>query len=251
MKQFIFAILCSCFIAPTAFAAGDAPKPEKQIWSFKGAFGTFDRAALQRGFQVYKEVCAVCHSMNHLSYRNLADLGFNDAEIKAIAAEYTVVDGPNDEGEMFDRPGKPSDKFVNPYPNQKAARAANNGAYPADLSLMTKARLGGADYVYALLTGYKEPPEGFDLQGGMAYNEYFPGHQISMPVPLMEGQVEYADRTKATVEQMARDVTTFLAWAAEPEMEKRKQLGIAVLIYLGLFTLLMYFGMRRVWARLK
>lgn len=251
MIRFVSSLLLAISVSSASFGSGDAPQPKEQIWSFKGIFGTFDRAALQRGFQVYKEVCAVCHSMHHLSYRNLAALGFNEAEIKAIAAEYTVMDGPNDEGEMFERPGKPSDKFVSPFPNAKAARAANNGAYPADLSLMTKARLGGADYVYALLTGYKEPPKGFELQDGMSYNEYFPGHQIAMPAPLTNGQVDYADRTQATVEQMARDVTTFLAWAAEPEMEKRKQLGIAVMIYLALFTILMYFGMRRVWSRVK
>ncbi|OJV47180.1 MAG: cytochrome c1 [Alphaproteobacteria bacterium 43-37] len=236
----------------SASIASDAPVPLKQNWSYKlGKKGSFDRAELQRGYQVYKQVCAVCHGMNLLAYRNLKSLGFNEAEIKAIAAEYNVKDGPNDEGEMFERPARPEDRFVGPYANEKAARATNNGAFPPDLSLITKARPYGPDYVYALLTGYTPAPEGVKVMEGMHYNAYFPGHQIAMIPPLVEGAVTFSDGTNATVQQMAKDVVTFLAWAAEPEMEERHQMGIMVMIFLSVFTVLMYFVMRRVWQKVK
>jgi ubiquinol-cytochrome c reductase cytochrome c1 subunit len=232
--------------------ASDAPLPPKQNWSYKlTQNGSFDRAKMQRGFQVYKQVCAVCHSLNLLAYRNLKSLGFNEGEIKAIAAEYTLKDGPNDEGEMFERPARPEDRFVSPYPNEKASRAANNGAYPPDLSLITKARPFGPDYIYALLTGYSAPPEGIKVMEGMHYNAYFPGHQIAMAPPLVEGAVTFSDGTNATVQQMAEDVVTFLAWVAEPEMEERHQMGIMVMLFLFVFTILMYFVMRRVWQNVK
>jgi len=224
----------------------------KQDWSFNGPVGTFDRAAAQRGFQIYKEVCAACHSMNQLHYRNLADLGYNEAEVKAIAAQYNVKDGPNDEGEMFERPARPSDKFAAPFANKNAARAANNGAYPADLSLIVKARAGGADYIYALLTGYGTAPGDMTMASGMNYNKYFPGHQIAMPAPLnSDGQVSYADGTKASIDQMAHDVTTFLAWAAEPEMEDRKRTGIRVILFLAVLSGLFYLSKCKLWSRLK
>jgi ubiquinol-cytochrome c reductase cytochrome c1 subunit len=234
--------------ATVALAASEEQKPPKQDWSFQGPLGTYDRAALQRGFQVYKEVCAACHSMNQLYYRNLESLGFSDAEIKAIAAEYTVIDGPNDQGEMFERPARPSDHFKAPFPNDKAAAFANNGATPPDLSLIIKARHGGADYTYGLLTAYKEPPPTMQMPAGMNYNEMFPGHMIAMPPPLSEGSVTYADGTPATVPQMARDVTTFLSWAAEPEMESRKRIGLKVLAYLLLMAGVLYAYKRKVWA---
>jgi len=233
-------------LAAPARAAGDATPPG-QHWSFQGMFGTFDRAALQRGYQVYKEVCAGCHSMQYLHFRDLNALGFNADEVKALAAGYEVTDGPNDQGEMFKRPGQPSDRFVSPFPNEKAARAANGGAFPPDLTLMTKAREHGADYVYALLTGYKDPPAGVTLQQGMNYNVYFPGSQIAMPPPLNDGGVVYADGTKADVAQMARDVTTFMSWAAEPEMEARKQMGIKAILFLIVLTGLLYAVKRKVW----
>lgn len=232
------------------YAEGHPPTPPKKNWSFKGLTGTFNRAELQRGFQVYKQVCATCHGLNLLAYRNLKDLGYNESQIKAIAAEHQVKDGPDDEGEMFDRPALPSDKFVNPFPNAKAARAANNGALPPDLSLITKARVGGVDYLYAILTGYKEPPKDFHVMDGLHYNEYFTGHQIAMPTPLHEGIVQYEDGTVATVDQMAHDVSVFLSWAAEPEMEARKKMGLKVIIFLGVFCVLMYLTMVRVWKRL-
>lgn len=231
--------------------ADDAPPVPPQTWSFQGMTGTFDRANLQRGFQVYKEVCATCHGLKQIRFRELAALGFTPEEIKALALTYDITDGPNDEGEMFERKGRPSDPLPDPYKNENAARAANNSALPPDLSLMIKARPGGANYVYALLAGFQDPPPGMTLGTGMYYNRYFPGHQIAMAPPLTEGQVAFSDGTKATIDQMARDVTTFLAWAAEPEMEARKAMGIRVMIFMGIFTLLMYWVMRRAWQRVS
>ncbi|MCC7049789.1 MAG: cytochrome c1 [Alphaproteobacteria bacterium] len=230
-----------------AARAADDPVPPHRHWSFSGMFGTYDRAALQRGFQVYKEVCAACHVMRFLYYRDLAALGFNEDEIKAIAAGYEVTDGPNDQGEMFKRPGRPADRFVPPFATDNAARAANNGALPPDLSLITKAREHGADYVHALLTGYKDPPAGFALTEGMNYNEYFPGHQIAMAPPLNEGGVTFADNTKSSVDQMAHDIATFLTWAAEPEMEARKEMGIKAILFLVVLSGLLYAVKRKVW----
>ncbi len=193
-------------------------------------------------------MCAGCHSLSLLAYRHLAGIGFDEEAIKAIAAQDTVTDGPNDEGEMFERPARPADRVKAPFPNPQAARAANNGALPPDLSLITKARKGGADYVYALMTGYVEPPAEVTVQEGMNYNAYFPGHQIAMPAPLSEDAVTYADGTPASVEQMAHDVTTFLAWAAEPEMEARKRMGVKTILFLIVLTGLFYAVKRKVWA---
>lgn len=250
-KSVLPALMGVMLISGVALAAGDAKEPPKQDWSHKGMVGTFDKAALQRGFQVYKQVCASCHSMNLLSYRNLADLGYTDAEIRTIAAEYTVTDGPNDEGEMFERPALPSDRFVKPYANDKAARYANGGAFPVDLSLVVRARHYNEDYIYALLTGYKEAPEGFALSEGMAYNEYFPGQQIAMPAPISEGVVAYDDGTEATVEQMAKDVTTFLTWSSYPNLEASKRMGLKVLIFLVVFAGVMYLTKKKVWKDLE
>lgn len=227
--------------------AEESPMLTKQIWPFSGMLGTFDRGALQRGFQVYKEVCAACHGLHYTRFRELQALGFNEQEIKAIAASYSVQDGPNDEGEMFERPGRPSDAMPSPYKNEKASRASNHGAYPPDLSLMVKARVGGANYLYALLTGFQTPPKGFVLGENMHYNAYFPGHQIAMAPPLSDGLVTFADGSPSTVQQMAKDVTTFLAWTAEPELEKRREMGFKVLFFLGIFTGLLFWIMRRIW----
>jgi ubiquinol-cytochrome c reductase cytochrome c1 subunit len=246
MKHLVTAVALVAFAAVPAMAA-DAPKPAKQSWSFNGPFGTYDRASLQRGFQIYKEVCSACHAMHQLYYRNLAALGYNEAEIKALAASVEVTDGPNDNGEMFTRQGRPYDRFKAPFPNSNAARAANNGAYPPDLSVITKARPHGADYIYALLTGYKAPPAGLKLNDGMAYNAAFGGGQIAMASPLSEGAVEYKDGTKPTVPQLAKDVTTFLAWAAEPEMEERKRMGFKVMLFLLILSGVLYAAMRRIW----
>jgi ubiquinol-cytochrome c reductase cytochrome c1 subunit len=240
------AVIAGIALSAPALASGTAAPASN--WSFSGLFGTFDRGALQRGFQVYSEVCAACHSLRLMSYRNLSDIGFKDDQVKKIAAAVEVTDGPNDEGEMFERPGRPSDRFKSPFPNANAARAANNGAFPPDLTLMVKARVGGANYLHALLTGYRDPPKGFELSEGMSYNAMFSGHQIAMPAPISADGVEYADGTKATVDQMSRDVTTFLAWAAEPEMEERKRMGVKVILFLLLLTGMLYALKRKVWA---
>jgi len=246
-----FALSAAIFASAPALAAGSAPPPPNAHFSFNSLFGTVDRAAAQRGFQVYKEVCAACHAMRQLSYRNLLDLGLTEAQVREIAATFTVIDGPNDEGQMFERPGRVADRFRRPFPNEQAARAGNNGAYPPDLSVMTKARKDGANYLHALLTGYVDPPAGVTLMDGMHYNLWFPGNQIAMANVLSDGQVEYADGTKATVEQMSRDVTTFLAWAAEPEMEARRAMGVKVLIFLTILGGLVYAVKRKVWADVK
>ncbi len=253
--------------AGNAHAASAGPKPPSRDWSFNGIFGTYDRAALQRGFQVFQNVCAACHSLDMIAFRNLKALGYNEDQVKAIAENYEVQDGPNEDGDMFSRPATPADRWPAPFPNDKAAAAANGGAVPPDLSLITKARGAGgdsalrvsmfhptgfalgADYLHALLTGYQEnPPEGFDLPAGKYYNEYFPGHAISMAPPLGEGIVEYEDGTEATPEQMSSDVTTFLAWAAEPELEERKQTGIKVILFLIVLTAMLFALKRKIWS---
>ena len=251
MKRiFLILILLSANIANVQ-AASDSLPPKEIKWPFDGFFGTVDRQSAQRGFQVYKEVCASCHSLKLNSYRELQNIGFSEAEAKAIASEATVIDGPNSEGEMFERPGRLSDKFVPPFANEQAARASNNGAYPVDFSLIVKARPNGANYIYSLLTGYQDAPEGFALAEGSNYNPYFPGKQIAMASPLMEGLIEYQDGTTASTEQMAKDVVNFLQWAAEPEMEDRKRMGIKVFAYLIIFTVLFYLAKNRIWARIK
>ena len=231
-----------------AQAAGPSVEIPDKEWSFDGPFGTYDRAAMQRGFRVYQRVCSSCHGMDFLSYRNLTDIGFTDIQVKAIAAQYTVMDGPNDEGEMYERQARPTDRFINPFPNEQAARAANGGAYPPDQSLIVKARPGGADYIYALLTGYAEAPDDVELGPNMHYNEYYPGHQIAMANPLFDGMVEYEDGTEATVEQMAADVTHFLTWAAEPKMEERKRMGVKVMLFLFIFAVILYATKKKVWS---
>ena len=242
------ALAIGLFATAPAHAAGEAIVIPDTKFSFDGVFGTYDRASAQRGFQVYKEVCAACHSLRLLSYRNLRELGLTEAQVEAIAAGYQIVDGPNDEGQMFERAGRPADRFRKPFANDAAARAANNGALPPDLSVIAKAREGGADYLYALLTGYADPPAGVTVMDGMHYNKYFPGHQIAMGAPLNPDQVDYADGTKATVEQMARDVATFLQWAAEPELEQRRALGVKIIIFLTILAGLTYAVKRKVWA---
>ncbi len=222
----------------------------KQEWSFAGPFGTYDKAAAQRGFQVYKEVCSSCHSMKLVYYRNLAGIGLSAEQIKAVAAS---VDVPTigDDGQPTERKGEPSDHFKSPYPNDKAARAAQNGALPPDQSVIIKAREGGADYIYALMNGYEAAPADVKMSDGMNYNKWFTGHQIAMAAPLTDGRVEYTDGTKATVDQMARDVTTFLAFVANPEMEARKRLGVRVVLFLALMTCLTYAVKRQIWSDVK
>jgi len=250
MKHFL-ALLFAATLALPALAKEEMKYPEVQ-WPQDGMLGTYDRASLQRGYQVYKQVCSACHAMKQMSYRNLSDLGYTEDQIKSLAAEVTVQDGPDDSGNMFDRPGRPSDHFKAPFANEKAARAANGGAYPKDLSLMVKAREGHADYVHALLIGFEDPPAGFKVPAGMYYNKYFEGHLIGMPSPLSaDGLVSYADGTVATKDQMAKDVTEFLSWASEPELETRKKMGLQVLIFLGVFAVVMYFAKKEVWKGIK
>ncbi|HEV2667311.1 MAG TPA: cytochrome c1 [Blastocatellia bacterium] len=232
--------------------------PRNGNFSFEGPFGTFDRAALQRGFQVYRDVCSACHSLRHIAFRNLADEGgpgLTADQVRALAAAYRVPAGPNEQGQTVDangqplmRPATPSDYIPLPFPNERAARASNNGSLPPDLSLIVKARVGGPNYLYSILTGYgQQPPAGVTVGSGRFYNPYFRGTQISMPPPLNPDSVTYADGTMATVEQEARDVVTFLSWAADPKMEERKRTGFSVMIFLIVLTSLLYFSYQRVW----
>jgi cytochrome c1 len=252
--------------------AQDAEAPPLQKWSFHGLFGTYDEAQLQRGFKIYREVCSTCHSLKLLAFRNLSDPGgpgFTEAQAGAIAAEFQVTDGPNDQGQMFQRPGKNSDYFPPPFPNDQAARAALGGALPPDMSVLAKARSyergfpwfifdaftmyqeDGPDYIHAIITGYADPPAGFPLPPGAQYNKYFPGHAIGMPKPISDGQVEYTDGTPATVDQYGRDIAAFLMWAAEPTLDARKRLGFQVMIFLIVLAGLLYFTKKRVWQAVE
>jgi ubiquinol-cytochrome c reductase cytochrome b/c1 subunit len=227
-------------------------------WSFDGPFGVYDRAALQRGFQVYKEICSNCHSLTRVAFRNLADRGgpeFTPEQAAAIAAMFKVPAGPNEQGKTTDDMGQPlmraavaSDYFPPPFPNEKATRAAMNGALPPDLSLIVKSREGHSNYVYSILTGFgRTPPSNEKIVRGLYYNPYFPRHQIAMPPPLSDGSVTFADGTRSTIDQQARDVVTFLSWASEPKMEERKRMGFNVILFLLGLTALLYFSYRRVW----
>ena len=256
MKFFIksFSIIVLIFSIFTQSIAAEKVDYLKTEWSFKGLFGKFDRASLQRGYQVYTEVCAACHSMKYLSYRNLSEKGgpeFSVEQAKAIAASFEVQDGPNSDGEMFTRPAKLSDKFVMPYENEKAAQAANGGAYPPDMTVLVKARGGGVDYIYSLLQGYEDPPSGVSLDDGVYYNKFMYGNKIKMSNQLSDGLVEYSDGTNATVEQMAKDVTTFLMWTAEPHLETRHRMGFKAIVYLIILTILVYFSMKKIWSRIE
>lgn len=261
MKNFLTFTFFITAIATQALASGGhdnsatattALHPKQMKWEFDGFFGRFDRAAAQRGFQVYKEVCSACHSLKLVSYRNLTDLGFSEDEVKQIASEVSVTDGPNDDGDMFDRPGLLSDRFVSPYANENAARSANGGALPPDLSLIVKARHDGANYVYSILTGYTEAPDEFPLTEGKQYNPYFEGRQISMPAPIADdGQVDYHDGTFASKEQMAVDVVNFLQWAAEPETEHRKKMGVRSMIFLGVLFAILLAAKKAIWKSVK
>jgi len=267
----MFAVAGALFAgsAGNAKAEEDAVPPS-QKWSFAGPLGTYDRGSLQRGLKVYKEVCSACHSLNYIAFRNLADAGgpgYSEAQAASLASEYKIKDGPNDQGEMFERPGRPADYFPAPFPNEQAARSANAGGLPPDLSLITKARSyergfpqfifdfftqfqeQGPNYVSAVLQGFEDKtPAGVTIPDGTYYNKYFPGHAIKMPKPLSDGQVTFDDGAPATVPQYAHDVTTFLMWAAEPHMEQRKRIGLQVFVFLILFAGLMYFTKKKVWA---
>jgi ubiquinol-cytochrome c reductase cytochrome b/c1 subunit len=265
-----FVVAGGLFLGSASSARAEDDTPPMQKWSFSGMFGAYDRGSLQRGLKIYKEVCSNCHSLNYIAFRNLADPGgpgYSEAQVAALASEYKIKDGPNDQGEMFERPGRPADYFPAPFPNEQAARAANGGGLPPDLSLITKARSyergfpnfiwdfftqfqeQGPNYVSAILQGYEDkPPAGVTIPDGSYYNKYFPGHAIKMPKPLSDGQVTFDDGAPATLPQYAHDVTTFLMWAAEPKMEARKQLGMQVFVVLIIFAFLMYFTKKKVWA---
>lgn len=257
-----------------ALAAGGGEHPKEVAWSFDGPFGKFDPAQLQRGYKVYREVCAACHSMNLMYFRNLGQAGgpFYDAKyknpndnpyVKALAKDIQVNDIDSETGDVIQRPAIPADKFAAPFPNDAAAAASNGGAIPPDLSVITKARTGGPNYVYSLLTGYKDTPKGLTIAPGQHYNPYFPGdltaawsgdHKsvpkggvLAMAPPLAADKVTFDDGTKSTVEQQAKDVTAFLAWASEPKQMERKAFGLGAMIYLLIFTVLLYFSYRRVW----
>ncbi|MBT9372479.1 cytochrome c1 [Rhizobium sp. CSW-27] len=241
--------------------------PKHVDWSFAGPFGHYDKGQLQRGLKVYAEVCSACHSMNLVAFRTLEGLGYSDAQVKAFAANYEVQDGPNDEGEMFTRKAVPSDHFPSPFPNTQAAAAANNGAAPPDFSLIAKARgvtrgfpqfvfdiftqyqEGGPDYIYSLLTGYQEPPAGVEVPAGTHYNPYFAAAaSLAMAPPLSDGQVTYDDGAPQTLDQYAKDVSAFLMWAAEPHLEERKRTGFMVMVFLAIFTILIYLTKKSVYA---
>jgi cytochrome c1 len=257
-------------LAGAAFAADEnsheSPQPPRVKWSFSGPFGHYDKGQLQRGFKVYKEVCSVCHGMKFVAFRDLEALGYSEGQVKAIASEYKIPDGPNDQGEMFERGGRPADYFPTPWPNENAARARYNGV-PPDFSVLAKARgyergfpwfifdifiqfqEHGVDYIHALLTGYQEkPPAGVTLPAGSFYNEYFPGHAIAMPPPLSDKRVDYTDGSPNTLDQYAKDVAAFMMWAAEPHLEARKRIGFQVMIFLLVLSGLLYFTKKKVWA---
>ena len=245
----IFAVTAALVLTATVAAAsgGGGPALNPQKLSFNGPMGTYDRAQVQRGYQVYSEVCAGCHSLKYVRFGNLLDIGFSEAQAKAVAAEYEAEDGPDDDGEMFMRPARLSDALPAPFANDKAARASNNGALPPDLSLIAKARVGGADYVYTLLTGYSDAPAGHEVAEGMEYNAWFPGTQIAMAPPLSDDGIEYVDGTAATADQQAKDVGAFLMWAAEPKLEDRHRTGLKTMIFLIILTILFWLVKRRVW----
>jgi len=253
IKLIIFLVLLTSF-SSYKLLAESSQENLKVNWSFKSFFGTFDRASLQRGYQVFNEVCSSCHSIKYLSYRNLTEKGgpeFSEEEAKAIAANFEVTDGPDSTGEMFTRPAKLSDKFVMPYTNEEEAKSANGGAYPPDMSVLVKARKDGADYIYSLLLGYEDPPVDIKLDDGVYYNKYMYGNNIKMSAPLFDELVEYSDGTKATTEQMAKDVVSFLMWAAEPHLEQRHKIGFRVIIYLIIISILVYFSMKKIWSRIE
>jgi len=252
MRKIVLAAVLAA-VLPLSASANEGVELPKQEWSFDGVFGKFDKEQVQRGFQVYKEVCSNCHSLKYIAFRNLEALGYSEEQVKTLAAEYQVEDGPDDSGDMFKRKAKPSDYMPKPFPNDQAARASNGGALPPDLSLIVKARKGGPDYIYNLLLGYEEPPADVHVAAGMHYNKYFAagGFQIAMAQQVKDGVVTYADGTPNDAKQVAKDVTAFLMWTAEPKLETRHFTGLRVMIYTLLFTALAYFLKRRIWARIE
>lgn len=277
-KGFALAALGLAFIGAPALAATTEEEPREVHWSFQGPLGKFDQAQLQRGYKVYREVCSACHSMSLMSFRNLGQKGgpFYDPEfknpndnpyVKSIAKDYQIDDIDSETGDVVKRPGTSADAFPSPFPNEAAGRASNGGAYPPDLSTMAKAREGGPAYIYSLLVGYEEAPKGMKMPSGQYYNPYMPGDMssywtgdpkkvpvggfIAMPPPLAPDKVTFDDGTKSTIEQQALDVTAFLTWASDPKMEERKSFGLAAMIYLLIFSGLLYASYRRIWANVS
>jgi ubiquinol-cytochrome c reductase cytochrome c1 subunit len=248
LKRILAAGIMCAGLSLTPTLAQEMPHAPAQKWSFTSPFGSFDPAAAQRGFQIYSEVCANCHSMRYLHYRDLSGIGLNPEAIKAVAAAVTVPQGFDDQGVPKEGPATPASQFRSPFPNDIAARATNNGALPPDLSLIVNAREGEYDYIFALLNGYVDAPADFPMQEGMYYNKAYPGHQIAMPRPLSDGQITFADNSGNNTEQMARDLVTFLSWAANPEMVERKQMGVRIVLFLILLTGLSYAVKRRIWS---
>ena len=251
MIKKIFFIIFSFFFLITSLFAEEKMLLKKQNWSFEGIFGRYDNSTLQRGLQIYQEVCSACHGMKRLRFRELRDLGFTDGQIKKYAETFEILDGPNELGEMFLRPGEPSDTFVSPYKNKEEAKASFGGSYPPDLSLLTKAIKNGPDYIYSLLTGYEDPPKEFKLTDGLYYNPYYDGKVIAMPPPLYDNAIEYIDGTNASLDQLSYDIVHFLNWAAEPKLQQRKSLGLKVLLFLIILTLLLYVTMKEIWSRIE
>ena len=251
IKKFFLIAFSLFFLTPNVFGK-DVIDLKKQNWSFQGIFGRYDNSTLQRGLQIYQEVCSVCHGMKRLRFRELKQLGFTEDQIKKYAETFEILDGPNELGEMFMRSGESSDTFVSPYKNKEEAKAAFGGAYPPDLSLLTKAMKNGPDYIYSLLTGYEEtPPEDFKLTDGLYYNPYHDGKVIAMPPPLYDNAIEYIDGTNASLHQLSFDIVHFLNWAAEPKLEERKALGVKVLLFLIVLTALLYVTMKEIWSRIE
>ena len=249
LKKIFFILFTLFFLIPNSFSKEDV-KLKKQNWSFQGIFGRFDNSTLQRGLQVYQEVCSACHGVKRLRFRELTNLGFTKEQIVNYAKTFEILDGPNELGEMFIRPGEPTDTFVSPYKNKEEAIAIN-GAYPPDLSLLTKAMKNGPDYIYSLLVGYEDPPNDFELPDGLYYNPYHDGNVIAMPQPLYDEAIEYIDGTNASIHQLSYDIVNFLSWAAEPELQKTKALGLKVLIFLIVLTALLYVTMKEIWSRIE
>ena len=250
IKKFFFIIFSFLFLIPNLHCE-EKIILKKQNWTFEGIFGRYDDLSLQRGLQIYQEICSACHGMKRLRFRELKDLGFAEDQIKKYSETFEIVDGPNELGEMFTRPGEPSDTFVSPYKNKEEAKASFNGVYPPDLSLLTKAMKDGPDYIYSLLTGYEDPPKDFELTDGLYYNPYHDGKVIAMPPPLYDDAIEYIDGTNASLHQLSYDIVNFLNWAAEPELEKRKSMGIKVILFLIVLTALLYVTMKETWSRIE
>ena len=251
IKKIFFIIFSFFFLITNLFAQEEMPL-KKQNWTFEGIFGRYDNSTLQRGLQIYQEVCSACHGMKRLRFRELKDLGFTNDQIKQYAKTFEILDGPNELGEKFTRPGEPSDTFVSPYKNKEEAKATFGGSYPPDLSLLTKAMKNGPDYIYSLLTSYEESPSlDFELTDGLYYNPYYDGKVIAMPPPIYDNVIEYIDGTDANLHQLSYDIVNFLNWAAEPELQKRKSLGLKVLLFLIALTLLLYVTMKEIWLRIE